>query len=112
MRLLLGLPVPTQRLTFSRFYLVLNVVLVLLTLLQVGVWPFLALSAGRPTTALTLILTLDLLWPFLVLFQLPRIVAMPWRGLRLYVPDLTYWLGGISVVTVVLNVMILLKWFL
>ncbi|MBV9708658.1 MAG: beta-lactamase family protein [Chloroflexi bacterium] len=111
MRLLLGLPVPTQRLTFSRFYAGLNVVLLLLTLLQVGVWPFLALSAG-PTIALALMLTLDLLWPFLVLFWLPRIVAMPWRGLRLYVPDLTYWLGGISVVTVVLNMMILLKWFL
>ncbi|MBV9689467.1 MAG: beta-lactamase family protein [Ktedonobacteraceae bacterium] len=111
MRLLLGLPVPTPRLTFSRFYAGLNVVLLLLTLLQVGVWTFLALSAG-PTMALALILTLDLLWPFLVLFWFPCIVDMPWRGLRLYVPDLAYWLGGISVVTVVLNVMILLKWFL
>lgn len=61
---------------------------------------------------LALVLVLDLLWPFLVLFRLPRAVDMSWRGLRLYVPDLYSWLAGIAVVIVALNVTILLKWFL
>ena len=111
MRLLLGLPLPEKRVTFSRFYLGLNLGLAVLSVLQVFLWPVLALSGG-PTVVLSLVLALDLLWPFLALFRLPRAVDMPWRGLRLYVPDVSCWLIGVGAVTVVLNVLILLKWFL
>ena len=110
-RLLLGLPVLKKRLTLSRFSLVLVGTLVVLTFLQVVLWPLLALSAG-PTAALALVLVLDLLWPVLAFWRLPRATDMPWRGLRLYVPDVSSWLIGISVLTIVLNVLILLKWFL
>src|SRR5450755_3808767 len=111
MRLLLGLPLPERRVTFSHFYLGLNLGLAVLSVLQVFLWPVLALSGG-PTVVLSLVLVLDLLWPFLVFLWLPRAVDMPWRGLRLYVADVSCWLIGVGAVTVVLNVLILLKWFL
>jgi hypothetical protein len=104
-------PVPKKRLTLSRFFLGLAGVLVVLTLLQVVLWPLLAFSAG-PTMALALVLVLDLLWPVLAFWRLPHAADMPWRGLRLYVPDVSSWLIGIGILTVMLNILILLKWLL
>ena len=109
MRLLLGLPLPGKKLTLSRFYLGVDLAVIVLTILQVCVWPFLALSGG-PTPLLVAFLVVDVLWPLWAIFWLPRVVDMPWRGLKLYVPDLAFWLIGLMGVSLLLNLIIVLKW--
>lgn len=110
-RLLLSLPPLRKRLTLRSFYLGLNAGIVTSTLLQLWLWPFFALS-GRPTWLSVGLLVLDSFWPFLAYFWLPRAADMPWRGLKLYVPDLYSWLTGMAVITLVLNLLIVLRWLL
>ncbi len=40
---------------------------------------------------------------FLAFWRLPRVADMPWRGLYLYVPDISFWLGGMRVLTFIIN---------
>lgn len=111
MRLLLGFPLAQRKLTFSRFYLCLDLALLVLTFLQAVLWPLLTLL-GRPSLILYIVLALDSLWPLLAFWRLPRIVDMTWRGLRLYVPDLYWWVVIIGVVTLLLNGISVVRWFL
>lgn len=110
-RLLLGLPLPRKGLTLSRFYGGVGIGVGVVTLLQVGIWPYVALS-GRPGLLLWALLVLDLLWPLLLLWKVPRWANMPWRGLKLYVPDLYSWLTTILVLAVAFNLVFVAVWLL
>jgi len=79
--------------------------------LQVVLWPLLAFSSGPGPLSIAL-LALGMFWPLFVLFRVPSLADLPWRGLLLYVPDLALWLGGLASVTLFLNILILLKWLL
>jgi len=105
--LLLGQPLPRKQLTFCGFYALVNLLVVAISLLQIGSLVQLLRSLfvrRRPTrVGISSFLAMigDVLGSVVLLWQLPRLADMPWNGLFKYVPDMSRWIAGMSVVSLV-----------
>lgn len=100
-RLLLGHQLTQPKVSFSLFYTLVNTCVALLSVLQL--WSLVNAARGekQPPWRIGPFLVGDLLLPLLVLWRLPRLkqVDSPWSLLRWYVPDLTSWIWGMSVLS-------------
>ncbi len=101
-RLLLGQPLPRKKLTFRGFYALVDLLVVVLSLLQVGSLVQLlhsSLTCRRPARfgfgSLLAILG-DVIGPMVLLWKLPKWADMPWRGLFKYVPGVSRWIVGVT----------------
>ncbi len=112
-RLLLGQPLPQKRLTFRGFYVLVDLLVVVISLLQVGSLVQLLRSPSRRPVRIGSILALlgDVIGPMVLLWRLPKWADMSWRGLLLYVPDVSRWIVGMMMVSFVKSVVRLSKWF-
>jgi len=116
-RLLLGQPLLRKGLTFRGFYSLANLLIAAISLLQLGSLVQLLRSLvlhRRPTrvgVGSLLALLGDVIGPLVLLWQLPRWTDMPWRGLLLYVPDVSRWIMGMSVISLMKIGVRLCKWF-
>jgi len=98
-RLLLGQPLPHKRLTFRGFYSIVNLLVAAISLLQLGSLVQLLRSPSRRPTRSTLVAMLcEVIGSVVFLWRIPRWADMPWRGLLLYVPDVSRWIVGMSVI--------------
>jgi CubicO group peptidase (beta-lactamase class C family) len=110
-RFLLGLPQSGQRLTIRSFGLL--EVGASLALVGLAIWLWLALISNvhfTPGGVVALIVALIL--PSLALWRLPKLADMPWAGLRLYVPDLGNLVWWLSLLSLVLAGVSLLRWLI
>ena len=104
-RLLLSQPLPHMKLTFRSFYALVDTLIVLLSLLQIGSLVQLLRSffVHRPPARVGIgsLLTLlgDVIGPVVLLWRLPKWIDMTWNGLLLYVPDVPRWIVGMIVVS-------------
>lgn len=90
-RILLGQPVRKTTLSMQQVSLMLTLVVTVLLGLQ-G-WSLLSLLQAKQkavTAGGVVALACDVVGPLLVLWRIPRLADMPWRGLRLYVPDVSH----------------------
>jgi len=111
-QLLLGQPLLRKKLTFRGFYALVNILIVAISLLQVGSLVQLLRSPSRRPVRIGSLLSMlgDVIGPLVLLWRLPKWADMPWRGLLLYVPDVSRWLIGMSAISLVKNVMRLYGW--
>ena len=114
--LLLGQPLPRKKLTFRGFYALVDILVVAISLLQVGSLVqllrsfFVQRQPTRVGIGSLLALLSDVIGPVVLLWQLPKWADMPWRGLLLYVPDMSRWVVGMAVVSIVKSVMRVYSW--
>ena len=115
-RLLLGQPLPRKMLTFCGFYALVDILVVVISLLQVGSLVQLLRSLllhRRPTRVSAgslLALFGDVIGSVVLLWRLPKWADMSWRGLFRYVPDISQWLVGMSAVSLVKVGVRLYRW--
>ena len=115
-RLLLGQPLPRKMLTFRGFYALVDILVVVISLLQVGSLVQLLRSLllhRRPTRVSAgslLALFGDVIGSVVLLWRLPKWADMSWRGLFRYVPDISQWLVGMSAVSLVKVGVRLYRW--
>jgi CubicO group peptidase (beta-lactamase class C family) len=108
-RFVLGLPQPKKRLTLRTFGLL--EVGAALALVGLAIWLWLALiSNGHFTPGGVAALIAATIVPSLTLWRLPNVVDMPWKGLKLYVPDLSNLIWWLSLLSLVLAGVSLLRW--
>jgi len=102
-RLLLGQPLPRKRLTFRGFYTLVDVLIIALSLVQVSSLVQLLRSSSRRPVPIGSFLAMfgDVIGPVVLLWRLPKWADMPWRGLLLYVPDVSRWIMGMVLVSLV-----------
>jgi CubicO group peptidase (beta-lactamase class C family) len=108
-RFLLGQPPTKKRLTIRAFGLL--EVGASLVLVGLAIWLWVAMLGSAPFTAggvAALILAVTL--AALALWRLPKLADMPWRGLRLYVPDMGNLIWWISLLSLMLAGASLLRW--
>ncbi len=100
-RLLLGQPLLKKRFTFRSFYALVDLVIVAISLVQIGtLMQILRLPSRRPVPIGSLLALFgDVIGPLVVFWRLPKWVDMPWNGLLLYVPDVTLWMLGMTPVS-------------
>lgn len=96
MRILMGLPLTHKKLTFRSFYSLIDALVIVASLLQFASMVQLLRSFSRRPARVGGILAtmIEVIGSLVVLTRLPKWVDMPWRGLRLYVPDVSRWLVG------------------
>jgi CubicO group peptidase (beta-lactamase class C family) len=106
-RLLRGQPRASQRLTFQGFYLLFNGLALLLSVLS-GWSLFESVQSWRrsgPALAREGVLLVgQLVLPLALLRYLPRRFHASFRLLRLYVPDMTWWLFGLVALSLAASV--------
>ncbi len=117
-RLLLGQQAPTRQLTFPRFYALLDVTLVALSLYQ-G-WSLTRLlrfgsTDRRGRSVLGLATLCEMIFSVGALRAIPRLADSPWSLLKMYVPDISAWLaawccGSLVKALVVLARLVFLRW--
>jgi CubicO group peptidase (beta-lactamase class C family) len=123
--LLVGQPPPSQAISFSQLYLSLDLLIVLLSALQLWyLWKVLSrrkhvASLERRPGVLAgdvLLAAGELVVPLMLVIGLPLALAAPWSVMLLYQPDTTFWLiammllsAGTGITQVVLMVMGLLR---
>lgn len=115
-RLLLDQPLPRKRLTFRGFYALVDLLVVAISLVQVGSLVQLLrslLERPRPTRVgigSLLAMLGDVIGPVVLLWRLPKWADMPWRGLVLYVPDMSRWSVGMAMISLVKIGVRLYRW--
>jgi len=115
-RLLLNQPLPEKKLTFRGFYVLVDILVVVLSLLQVGSLVqllrsfFVHRQPARVGIDLFLALLGDVIAPPVLLWRLPKWADMDWSGLLLYVPDVSRWIVGMSVISIVKSVIRACQW--
>jgi len=111
-KLLLGQQLQRSKLTLRRFYLLLDGAMALLTSLQI--WAFVRLLRrwhqpiqGRalPFVNQAVLSLIALVLPLSLLKRIPKWADAPWSLLSLYVPDLSSWLAGISLLSFITGIM-------
>ncbi len=110
-RLLLGQPLERKRLTLRSFGLISVAASLVLVTLAIWLWVTL-ISAAHVTPSGFVAMSIAVLAPSLTLWRLPKLADMPWRGLRLYVPDLANLIWWLSIISLVLAGVSLLRWLL
>ncbi len=102
-RLLISQPLPRKRLTFRSFYALVDLLMVAISLMQVGSLVQLLRSPSRRPVRIGSLLALlgDVIGPLMLLWRLPKWSDMSWRGMLLYVPDISRWLVGMVLVSLV-----------
>ncbi len=108
-RLLLGQPLPRKTLTFRGFYTLVDLLVVAISLVQIGsLVQFLRSSSMRRPARVGISSVLAMIGavisPVVLLWQLPKWADMPWRGLLLYVPDVSRWVVIMSAISIVKSV--------
>lgn len=100
-RLLLGQPLPRKRLTFRSFYALVDLLIVAISLAQVSSLVQLLRSPSRRPVRIGSLLAMlgDVIGPVVLLWKLPKWGDMPWRGLFLYVPDVSRWIVGMTLIS-------------
>jgi len=95
-RLLLDQPLLKKKLTFRGFYALMDILVVVLSLLQVGSLVQLLRSPSRRSIRIGSFLALlgEVIGSVVLLWRLPKWADMSWRGLLLYVPDVSRWILG------------------
>jgi len=111
-RLLLGQPLPKKTLTFRRFYVLVDLLVVAISLIQVGSLVQLLRSPSRRPVPIGSFLAMfgDVIGPVVLLWRLPKWADMPWRGLVLYVPDMSRWSVGMAMISLVKIGVRLYRW--
>ena len=115
-RLLLGQPLSRKMLTFRGFYALVDILVVVLSLLQVGSLVQLLRSLRHPRLSTRveigslLALFGEMIGSVILLWRIPRWADMPWRGLRLYVPDVARWIVMMSAMSGVKSGIHLYRW--
>ncbi len=110
-RFLLGQPQTRKRQTLRAFGLLEAEASLILVALVIWLWVALLSNThfmAGGVVALTLASTL----PALALWRLPKLADMPWKGLRLYVPDLGNLVWWLSIISLVLAGVSLLRWLI
>ena len=106
-RLLLDQSLPEKKLAFRSFYALVDTLIMLLSLLQIGLLVQLLRSffvhrrPARVGIGSFLALLGDVIGPVVLLWQLPKWTDMPWHGLLLYVPDVSRWIVGVVLVSLI-----------
>lgn len=118
-RLLLDQPLPRKRLTFRGFYVLVDLLVVAISLVQLGSLVQLLRSLfphrQRPAhVGISSLLTMlgDVIGPVMLLWRVPKWADMSWRGLLLYVPDVSRWIVGMVLISSVKSAIRLSQWFL
>jgi CubicO group peptidase (beta-lactamase class C family) len=110
-RFLLNQPHTKKRLQLRAFGLLEAEASLILVALVIWLWVALLSNThfmAGGVVALTLASTL----PALALWRLPKLADMPWKGLRLYVPDLGNLVWWLSIISLVLAGVSLLRWLI
>lgn len=107
-RFLFGLPAQKHMSLRSFAALEIAGTVILLSVLT-WLWRIVAISARMTAGGLAAFIAL-VSFLLLVLLWLPKAADMPWRGLRLYVPDLGNLLWWLSLVSLILASVALLRW--
>jgi len=90
--ILQGRQAETRKLTLRRLYLILNITLGFLTVLQAA-WTWRVVRAKKHASTGSLLgMLADIVVPIAAIKVLPRVFDAPWSLLRFYVPDITVWL--------------------
>ena len=106
-RVLLGQPLPHKKLTFRGFYALVDILVVTISLVQVGslvqLLRLLVLHRRPTRVGIGSLLALlgDVIGPVVLLWRMPKWADMLWRGLLLYVPDVSRWVVGMSIISIV-----------
>jgi len=106
-RVLLGQPLPHKKLTFRGFYALVDILVVAISLVQVGslvqLLRLLVLHRRPTRVGIGSLLALlgDVIGPVVLLWRMPKWADMLWRGLLLYVPDVSRWVVGMSIISIV-----------
>ncbi len=104
-RLVLGQPLPRKRLTFRGFYALVDLLIVAISLAQVGSLvqllrsPLVRHRPARVGIGSILAMLGDMIGPLVLLWRLPKWADMPWRGLFKYVPDVSWWIVGMTLIS-------------
>lgn len=91
-RLLLDKPLPLHRVTLRRFYILVDLVIIVLSVLS---FRSLLQAVRRAGQLPGLVAVSQLVAPFILFRHLPKWTGTPWRMLRMYVPDVALWIAGI-----------------
>ena len=116
-RLLLDQPLPHKTLTFRGFYSLVDTLVVVISLVQIGslVQLLRSLFVHRQPTRIGIGPFLaqlgDVIGSVVLFWGLPRWADMRWRGLLLYVPDVSRWFVGMVLISLVKSVLRLYRWF-
>ena len=102
-RILMGLPLSHKELTFRGFYGLIDALMIVASLLQfVSLAQLLRSFSRRPARAGGILATIiEVIGSLVVFSRLPKWADMPWRGLFLYVPDMSGLIAGIAGVSLV-----------
>jgi CubicO group peptidase (beta-lactamase class C family) len=102
--LLVGQQPPPERISFSLFYISIDLAIVLLSalhlwlLVQVCCWhkrvEHLKRHPGAPLAHTLLLVAWEIGVPLMLVLALPRLLETPWPVMLLYQPDITSWLVG------------------
>jgi CubicO group peptidase (beta-lactamase class C family) len=107
--ILLGLPRSGWRLTIRSFGLLEAGASLVLVGLVIWFWVALVSNTRFTPGGVAALIAASVL-PVLAFWRLPRLVDIPWRGLRLYVPDLGNLVWWLSLLSLVLAGTSLLRW--
>ncbi len=102
----------TRKLTFKRFYLLLDLAAGSLSALQV-LWTWRLLTTKRRSCSGAMLGALvDLAAPVAAVVFLPRIFDAPWSLLRIYVPDLVAWMRFVALPLAIIRLLLRIARFL